>query len=78
MATAAAQPRSRKKKIRIVVLGDIHDQYHPVYDVAALKFLEADVVLFVGDYGDGNVALVEQIAQADVPKAIILGNHDWW
>jgi uncharacterized protein (TIGR04168 family) len=32
----------------------------------------------VGDIGNEAVHLVQQIAALDLPKAVILGNHDAW
>ncbi len=59
----------------IAVIGDIHDQWHPV-DHRLLHQLGADLVLFVGDFGNEVVDLVALLAQLDLPKACILGNHD--
>ena len=47
-------------------------------DGHALKALAVDLVLFVGDIGNEAVGLVRQIAALDLPKAVILGNHDAW
>lgn len=47
-------------------------------DAAALYHLGVDLALFVGDFGNEAVALVQQIADLDLPKAVILGNHDAW
>jgi uncharacterized protein (TIGR04168 family) len=35
-------------------------------------------VLLVGDFGNESVEIVRQIAALDIPKAVILGNHDAW
>jgi uncharacterized protein (TIGR04168 family) len=58
-------------------VGDIHDQWS-VDDAEALHQLRVDLVLFVGDFGNEAVALVRQIAAVEIPKAVILGNHDAW
>jgi len=34
--------------------------------------------IFVGDFGDEDVRLVEELAAVRAPKAIIFGNHDAW
>jgi uncharacterized protein (TIGR04168 family) len=71
MAASPLAPR------RIVVVGDLHGHWTDADD----DFLEAgrqDLVLFVGDLGDEDVAIVRRIADLRVPKAVILGNHDAW
>lgn len=69
----AAHPRS----ITLAVIGDVHDQWDQG-DAEALHHLGVDLALFVGDFGNEAVALVQQIAALDLPKAVILGNHDAW
>lgn len=73
--TIRLSPGSRP--ITIAVVGDIHDQWSEA-DGEALKSLAVDLVLFVGDIGNEAVGLVKQIAALDIPKAVILGNHDAW
>jgi hypothetical protein len=34
--------------------------------------------VFVGDFGEEDVALVSRVALFNYPKAVILGNHDAW
>ncbi|NET38443.1 MAG: TIGR04168 family protein [Cyanothece sp. SIO1E1] len=63
--------------IKIAVVGDVHNQWD-VGDEAALKQLEVDLVLFVGDFGNESVELIQRIAALDIPKAAIMGNHDAW
>jgi uncharacterized protein (TIGR04168 family) len=42
-------------------------------------YVQPDLVLFTGDFGEENVELVRDISNLDFPKAVILGNHDaWW
>lgn len=65
------------RPITVAVVGDIHDQWSEA-DGHALKALAVDLVLFVGDIGNEAVGLVRQIAALDLPKAVILGNHDAW
>lgn len=64
-------------EIKIAVVGDVHDQWYAA-DAVALDYLHVDLVLFVGDFGNESIPLVQAIADLDVPKAVILGNHDAW
>lgn len=66
-----------EKPIEIAVVGDVHEQWEDA-DGIALKHLGVDLVLFVGDFGNESVPLVRAIASLDIPKAVILGNHDAW
>lgn len=68
----------KSNELRIAVIGDIHDQWHEDDDRQALAALGVDLVLFVGDFGNEVVELVQQIADLPFPKAVILGNHDAW
>ncbi|XP_021757566.1 uncharacterized protein LOC110722608 [Chenopodium quinoa] len=63
---------------RIVVIGDIHEEWTLEHDSKALQFLQPDLVLFTGDFGNENVELVKSIAKLNIPKGAILGNHDSW
>jgi len=65
------------KPIKIAVVGDIHDSWD-ADDAIALKHLNVDLVLFVGDFGNESVEVVRAIADIDIPKAAIFGNHDAW
>ena len=65
------------KPLKIAVVGDIHDQWEQA-DALALKSLEVDLVLFVGDFGNEAVDVVKTIASVDTPKAVVFGNHDAW
>lgn len=58
-------------------MGDVHDAWSAA-DAAALAAVGADMALFVGDFGNENVQVVQQVAAIDMPKAVILGNHDAW
>jgi uncharacterized protein (TIGR04168 family) len=62
---------------RIAIVGDIHSQWD-LADNQLLHYLGADIALFVGDFGNEDVAIAEIIAQLELPKAVILGNHDAW
>ena len=71
----------------LVAIGDIHRCWREV-DSAYLERTRPDLALFVGDLGDelrehdaeGDKVeqTVERIAGIEVPKAVILGNHDAW
>ncbi|PAN25457.1 hypothetical protein PAHAL_4G302700 [Panicum hallii] len=67
-----------RRRVRIAVVGDVHNDWALEEDSKALQFLQPDLVLFTGDYGNENVELVESIADLQLPKATILGNHDCW
>jgi uncharacterized protein (TIGR04168 family) len=75
--TGRFQSDSLPKTIRIAVVGDVHNQWDR-QDEAALLSLGVDLALFVGDFGNEAVDIVEQVAQLPLPKAIALGNHDAW
>lgn len=66
-----------QSQISIAVVGDVHDQWDE-QDHLALKHLGIDLVLFVGDFGNESIQVVSKIASLDIPKAVILGNHDSW
>lgn len=69
---------ARPRSISIAIVGDVHEQWEEA-DGAALKALGVDLALFVGDFGNESVAVTRAIAAVDIPKAVILGNHDaWW
>ncbi|KAG6625689.1 uncharacterized protein LOC122299261 isoform X1 [Carya illinoinensis] len=63
---------------RIAVVGDVHDDWNLHEDTKALQFLQPDLVLFTGDFGNENVELVQSVASLEFAKAVILGNHDSW
>ena len=62
---------------KIAVVGDVHYLWNE-YDYQALKSLAVDLVLFVGDFGNESLQIVSEVASLDLPKAIVLGNHDAW
>jgi uncharacterized protein (TIGR04168 family) len=64
--------------VRIAVVGDVHDKWSTAIEAPLLRGLGVDLVLFVGDFGNEAVALVEDIARLDMPKAVMFGNHDAW
>ncbi|WP_052128328.1 TIGR04168 family protein [Neosynechococcus sphagnicola] len=63
--------------MKIAVVGDVHDLWDAA-DGDALAELGADLLLLVGDFGNEAVEVVRAIAALDIPKAVILGNHDAW
>jgi uncharacterized protein (TIGR04168 family) len=69
--------RDSQHRIEIAVVGDVHDRWD-ADDVLALQNLGVDLVLFVGDFGNEAVEVVEAISALDLPQASILGNHDAW
>ena len=68
---------TNSKNVKIAVVGDVHDQWEKE-DGIALKRLGVDLVLFVGDFGNESVEVVRKIADLDIPKAVVMGNHDAW
>jgi uncharacterized protein (TIGR04168 family) len=64
--------------VRIVIVGDVHNDWNFEQDSKALKFLQPDLVLFTGDFGEENLEVVQSVANIEFPKAVILGNHDCW
>jgi uncharacterized protein (TIGR04168 family) len=67
----------QSQDLTIAVVGDVHERWD-AEDEIALNQLGVDLVLLVGDFGNETVALVQQIAEMPLPKAVILGNHDAW
>ncbi|XP_058754019.1 uncharacterized protein LOC131627194 isoform X1 [Vicia villosa] len=64
--------------VRIVIVGDVHDYWNFEQDSKALQFLQPDLVLFTGDFGEENLEVVRSVANVEFAKAVILGNHDSW
>lgn len=67
----------RNHQIKIAIIGDVHEQWEEA-DNLALKYLGVDLALFVGDFGNESIEIVSLIASLNLPKAVILGNHDAW
>lgn len=40
--------------------------------------MDPDLAIFVGDFGNEDVEIVKKVADLELPKAVILGNHDAW
>ena len=74
MLVAMASP---KNGATLIVVGDVHRHWRPA-DHAFLERGDQDLVAFVGDLGDEDAELVQQVAELDVDKVVILGNHDAW
>jgi uncharacterized protein (TIGR04168 family) len=68
---------STQDTLQIAVVGDVHGQWTD-QDEAALIALGVGLVLFVGDFGNEALDLVEQVSQMSIPFAVALGNHDSW
>ncbi|RMH74135.1 MAG: TIGR04168 family protein [Cyanobacteria bacterium J007] len=66
-----------QQSLTVAVVGDVHEQWERE-DAEALKALEVDLVLFVGDFGNECLRVVRAIADLDLPKALVFGNHDAW
>jgi uncharacterized protein (TIGR04168 family) len=66
-----------KENVKIAVVGDVHELWQEE-DEEALHNLGVDLVLFVGDLGNESIPVVEKVANLNIPKAVILGNHDAW
>jgi uncharacterized protein (TIGR04168 family) len=64
-------------EITIAIVGDVHGQWSAA-DSLALQHLQADLVVFVGDFGNEAVEVVREVAAVPIPKAVIMGNHDAW
>ncbi|CAM8965945.1 unnamed protein product [Rhodiola kirilowii] len=88
-SSSAASSTSRlqmSRTVRIAVVGDVHDDWDLREDSKALQLLQPDLVLFtgkcynrlLGDFGNENVELVQSVSELNMPKAVILGNHDSW
>lgn len=75
------RPVQAAGSVKLVLVGDVHHQWD-AKDAIALKSLQPDIALFVGDFGEDVVELVQTIKQQidahNIPAAYILGNHDAW
>eukprot|EP00741_Cyanophora_paradoxa_P019952 tig00021179_g19257.t1 len=75
VAAEHAAARTDDHEILLAVIGDVHEQWGPA-DVDVLRALRPDLTLFVGDFAEENEALIREIASYDLPKCVVLGNHD--
>ena len=65
----------RPSRASLTVVGDIHRFWRPE-DGAYLENGNQDLTMFVGDLGDEDLDMVRAVATLDIPKVVILGNHD--
>jgi uncharacterized protein (TIGR04168 family) len=70
-------PRTKETPATLLAVGDIHRCWREV-DSVYLERAQADLTMFVGDFGDEDVEMVTRIANLAIEKAVILGNHDAW
>ena len=73
----ARMPSPERGNATLLIVGDVHGHWTDD-DRRFLEEGDQDLVLFVGDLGDEDVEIVRAIAAIDVPKVVILGNHDAW
>lgn len=70
---------NRNPLSKIICVGDVHGQWADT-DEAALRALNPDMVLFVGDYGNEDVQVTSRIAafaaSSTFHVATVFGNHD--
>lgn len=82
-ATATVTPTQRisvkATPSKVICVGDIHGQWDE-FDESAIRNLNPDLVLFVGDYGNEDVVITRRVAQfaatAEFGVATVFGNHD--
>ncbi|HIE70609.1 MAG TPA: TIGR04168 family protein, partial [Planctomycetes bacterium] len=74
---APLTPRTKETPATLLAVGDIHRCWREV-DSVYLERTQADLTMFVGDFGDEDVEMVTRIANLAIEKAVILGNHDAW
>lgn len=63
--------------VTLLVVGDIHRHWRPE-DATFLKSGHQELTMFVGDLGDEDLEIVQTVAAIDIPKVVMLGNHDAW
>jgi uncharacterized protein (TIGR04168 family) len=64
--------------LKLAVIGDVHDHWDDD-SATALSSLDADIAIFVGDFGNENVEIVKKVASyPDANKIFMLGNHEAW
>lgn len=67
----------RQDSFRMLFVGDVHGHWTEV-DSRFVEDGEQDLVVFVGDLGDEDVAIVRRISELDTELVVVLGNHDAW
>lgn len=79
MCLSQARSEAAARASRIVCIGDIHGQWNES-DERALRHLQPDLALFVGDYGNEDLRVTKRIselaASSDFGVATVFGNHD--
>ena len=69
---------STSSRATLVAVGDLHRRWRPA-DRAYLERSQPDLAMFVGDLSDTEeTEMVEKVAAVEVPKVVLLGNHDAW
>ncbi|KAL4521331.1 hypothetical protein Ndes2437B_g08078 [Nannochloris sp. 'desiccata'] len=64
--------------LKLAVIGDVHDHWDDD-SATALSSLNADIAIFVGDFGNENAEIVKKIASHSAKnKIFMLGNHEAW
>jgi uncharacterized protein (TIGR04168 family) len=64
--------------LKLAVIGDVHDHWDDD-SATALSSLDADIAIFVGDFGNENVEIVKKVASHPATnKIFMLGNHEAW
>ncbi len=58
-----------------MIAGDLHGLWSSE-DLDLIIRINPDAVLFVGDLGEGDIAVVKEIKKIPIPVSVILGNHD--
>ncbi len=61
----------------LTIVGDVH-RFWRAFDTDYLERLQPDLTMFVGDLGDEDVEMARTVAALEVPKVVMLGNHDAW
>lgn len=67
-------PRARAT---LIVVGDVHRHWRAADGIWLVRS-RPDLALFVGDLGDEDTEMVSLVAALQVPKVVMLGNHDAW
>ena len=68
-----------EKIVTLSVIGDVHGAWSEE-DAAALEYLNPDVVVLVGDIGNEDADLIQEIRDSlkERHALVVLGNHDAW
>jgi uncharacterized protein (TIGR04168 family) len=64
--------------LKLAVIGDVHGHWDDD-SATALSSLNADIAIFVGDFGNEDVEIVKKVASHPMGnKIFMLGNHEAW